>query len=66
MLQKFFIFDKEIFVFIITFFTMKINVVENENEFSYIRIVLKIFILYFIITSNFTWMRNNRVAYIKK
>lgn len=66
MLQKLFISSRKIFVFIITFFTTKICVVENKNKFSYIRVILKIFVLFSIIISNFAWMRNNHVVYIKK
>jgi len=52
-LQELSIFGQEIFAFTITLLTTKICVAENENEFSYIRIVLKVFVLYFIITSDF-------------
>jgi len=44
--------------------TTKICVAENEDDFSYIRIVLEVFVLYSIITSDFAWMRDSRAAYI--
>ncbi len=65
-LQELSIFGQEIFAFIITLLTTKICVAENENEFSYIRIVLKVFVLYFIITSDFAWMCDSRAAYIER
>jgi len=52
-LQELSIFGQETFAFTITLLTTKICVAENENEFSYIRIVLKVFVLYSITTSDF-------------
>ena len=50
----------------ITFLTTKIYVAENENDVSYIRTVLEVFVLYSIISSDFAWIRNSRAAYIDR
>lgn len=64
MLQELSISGRETFASTITLLTTKIGVAENEDEFSYIRTVLEVFVLYSITTSDFSWMRNNRAAYI--
>ena len=64
MLQELSISGWETFASTITLLTTKIGVAENEDEFSYIRTVLEVFVLYSITTSDFAWMRNNRAAYI--
>ena len=53
MLQELSISGRETFASTITLLTTKICIVESEDEFSYIRTVLKVFVLYFIITSDF-------------
>ncbi len=53
MLQELSISGRKIFTSTITLLTTKICVVENEDEFSYIRIVLKVFVLYSITTLDF-------------
>lgn len=63
-LQELSIFDREIFVSIIILFTTKIYIVENKiNLFLYIRIVLKFFVLYFIIILNFIKIYNSCAIY---
>ena len=64
MLQELSISGRETFASTITLLTTKISVAENEDEFSYIRTVLEVFVLYSITTSDFAWMRNSRAAYI--
>ena len=64
MLQKLSISGRETFASTITLLTTKICVAENEDEFSYIRAVLEVFVLYSITTSDFAWMRDSRAAYI--
>lgn len=63
-LQELSIFGRKTFASTITLLTTKICVAENEDEFSYIRTVLKVFVLYFITTSDFAWMCDSRAAYI--
>ena len=49
------IFDLKTFVSTITLLIIKIYVIENDNIlFSYIRIVLEVFVLYSITTLDFT------------
>ena len=64
MLQELSISGRETFASTITLLTTKISVAENEDEFSYIRTVLEVFVLYSITTSDFASMRNSRAAYI--
>ena len=64
MLQERSISGRETFASTITLLTTKIGVVENEDEFSYVRTVLEVFVLYSITTSDFAWMRDSRAAYI--
>ncbi len=64
MLQELSISGRETFASTITLLTTKICVAENEDEFSYIRTVLEVFVLYSITTSDFAWMRDSRAAYI--
>ena len=45
-LQELSISDKKTFASTITLLTTKICIAESENEFSYIRTVLKVFVLY--------------------
>jgi len=52
-LQELSIFGRKTFASTITLLTTKICVAENEDKFSYIRTVLKVFVLYFITTSDF-------------
>ena len=64
MLQELSISGRETFASTITLLTTKICVAENEDEFSYIRTVLEVFVLYSITTSDFAWMCDSRAAYI--
>lgn len=65
MLQELSISGRETFASTITLFTTKICIAENEDDlFSYIRIVQEVFVLYSITTSDFTWMYDSRVTYI--
>lgn len=64
MLQELSISGRETFASTITLLTTKIRVTENEDEFSYIRTVLEVFVLYSITTSYFAWMRDSRAASI--
>ena len=64
MLQELSVSGRETFASTITLLTTKIGVAENEDEFSYIRTVLEVFVLYSITTSDFAWMRKSRAAYI--
>lgn len=57
MLQELSISSRETFAFTLTLLTTKICVAENEDEFSYIRTVLEVFVLYSITMSDFAWMR---------
>ena len=66
MLQKLSISGRETFASTITLLTTKICVAEKKNEFSYIRAILEVFVLYSITTSDFAWMRDSRAAYIKR
>ncbi|MCJ1425255.1 hypothetical protein MMC29_003143 [Sticta canariensis] len=63
-LQELSISGRETFASTITLLTTKICVAENEDEFSYIRAVLEVFVLYSITTSDFAWMRDSRAVYI--
>jgi len=65
-LQELSISGRETFASTITLLTTKICVAENEDEFSYIRTVLEVFVLYSITTSDFAWMCDSRAAYIGK
>lgn len=64
MFQELSISGRETFASTITLLTTKICVAENEDEFSYIRAVLEVFVLYSIATLDFAWMRDSRAAYI--
>lgn len=64
MLQERSISGRETFASTLTLLTTKIWVAENEDEFSYIRTVLEVFVLYSTTTSDFAWMRDSRAAYI--
>ena len=64
MLQELSISGQETFASTITLLTTKICVAENEDEFSYIRTVLEVFVLYSITTSDFAWLCDSRAAYI--
>ena len=64
MLQELSISGRETFASTITLLTTKICVAESEDEFSYIRTVLGVFVLYSITTSDFAWTRDSRAAYI--
>ena len=64
-LQEFSTTGRETFNSVITFLTTKICVADNEDIlFTYIRAVLEVFVLYSIVTSDFSWMKDSRTAYI--
>ena len=65
-LQEFSISGRETFASTITLLTTKICVAGNEDEFSYIRAVLEVFVLYSIATFDFAWIQDSRAAYIGK
>ena len=50
----------------ITLLTNKICISESEDEFSYIRTVLEVFILYSMTKSDFARMRDSRAAYVRR
>lgn len=64
MLQEFFVLGRDIFASAVTPFITKISIAGNEDEFSYVRIVLEVFVLYPIITSSFVWIRAGRASYL--
>ena len=67
MLHELFISEREIFFFVIILLTTKICIIENDEIlFSYIWIVLKVFILYSLTISDFAWMRDSNAAYIAR
>jgi len=64
-LQEFSTTGRETFNSVITFLTTKICGADNEDIlFTYIRTVLEVFVLYSIITSDFSWIKDSRAAYI--
>ena len=66
-LQEFSTTGRETFDSVITFLTIKICVTDNEDIlFTYIRAVLKIFVLYSIVTFDFSWIDDSRAAYIER
>ena len=66
-LQEFSISGRETFASAITYFTIKVGIVDNENEiFSIIRTVLEIFILYSISTSDFRWISDKRATHMAR
>lgn len=65
LLQEFSTTGRETFNSVITFLTTKICVADNEDIlFTYIRAVLEVFVLYSIVTSDFSWINDSRAAYI--
>ncbi len=52
------------FILTVIFYISKICVENDELMFSYIRTVLEILVLFFIMISNFNWIVNNRASYI--
>ena len=56
----------ETFASTITLLAMKICVAETEDEFSYIRTVLEVFVLYSVTMSDFAWMCDSHATYRRR